>query len=295
VTRRPLTLWLAALVAMAALATALPAVAAQGGGTETTRTQTAPTRTTETATTESGTTGDKGTAGDNEEQDDDALVALGVLVFGALVLAMTLLYLDAWRRSAAELIKETLAGTGQLPEYEAVAAAVPEAGARGAPAEEVRLNIRGPALVHVGHGSRFRALQDGAAVSADWAVEPPEAGRTEPTSGAQTTVTPARLGPLAILATAGGVTSALHAVAVAAPRRVGRIPLVGVGYGGITIAIIALTLAGAATMYGKLDGAALVAIAGAIVGYFFVEARAQQAGASGGAGAAAGDGGDASV
>lgn len=54
-------------------------------------------------------------------------------------------------------------------------------------------------------------------------------------------------------------------------------PLFGAGYGGMTIAIVALTLASAATFYGVLDGAALVALAGAVVGYFFVESRGQQA------------------
>jgi hypothetical protein len=100
---------------------------------------------------------------------------------------------------------------------------------------------------------------------------------------------------LTVRATVGGLSAAAHVVAVAARWRPGRIPFVGVGYGGITIAIIALTLAPAATAYGKLDGAALVALAGAIVGYFFVEARGQQQGPSGneGGGAAAGDGDEA--
>ena len=115
-------------------------------------------------------------------------------------------------------------------------------------------------------------------VEAQWAVDAPEAGRVEPAGGTETTVTPTRLGPLTVRATVADVTAEAHAVAVAAPRRAGgRVPLVGVGYGGITISIIALSLTAAATAYGTLDGAALVAFAAAVVGYFFVEARGQQA------------------
>jgi hypothetical protein len=128
---------------------------------------------------------------------------------------------------------------------------------------------------------------DGAPTEAEWAVQPTDAGRAAPPKGETTTVTPTRLGPLTVRATAAGATVEVHAVAAAAPRRAGAIPLVGVGYGGITIAIIALTLTAAATAYGKLDGAALVTLAAAIVGYFFVEARGQQAGTAGDTGAAA--------
>lgn len=271
---------LAALLAVAALAAAVPAVvAAQGdGGAEATKT---------------ATTGSQ-PAGDADDQGDDALVALGVLVFGALALGMTLLYLNAWRRSSEKLIEQTLSATGQLPEYEVVAAALPDAGARGIEPKIVRLSLRGPALVHVGRGARFRAFADGEPIEVDWAVQPPDAGRAAPATGEWTTMTPARLGPLTVQASAAGTTAEAHTVAVAAPQRAGAIPLVGVGYGGITIAIFALTLAAAATAYGKLDGAALVALGGAVVGYFFVEASAsgQRAGTSGetGTSAAAGDG-----
>ena len=115
---------------------------------------------------------------------------------------MTLLYLNAWRRSSAELIKHTLAATGQLPDYEFVAAALPDATARDLDAA-VPLSIRGPALVHVGRGARFRALQGGAAVQVEWAVDPAEGGQAEPSAGERTTVTPTRLGPLTVRATAG--------------------------------------------------------------------------------------------
>ena len=281
-TVRPLALWLAALVSVATLAAVSPAVAAAQAGDE------ADTTETETPAGE-----ETGVAAQEQDNDDDAVVAVGVLVFGALALAMTLLYLNAWRRSSAELIKHTLAATGQLPDYEFVAAALPDETARDLEAP-VPLSIRGPALVHVGRGARFRALQGGEAVQVEWAVDPAESGRAEPSAGDRTTVTPTRLGPLTVRATAGDATAEAHAVAVAAPRRTGRVPLVGVGYGGITIAIIALTLAAAATAYGSLDGAALVALAGAVVGYFFVDARGQQAASSDDAGssAAAGDVGE---
>ena len=265
---RRLALLLAAILAVAALAAVVPAGAtAQDDGADTTETDTTETDT------PAGSESDSAT---DDQNDDQALVAIGMLAFGALALGMTLLYLNAWRRSSARLIKDTLEVTGRLPDYEFVAAAVPEPGARELE-PTITLSIRGPALVHVGRGARFQAFQDDASVDAEWAVDPPEAGRVEPTTGAQTTVTPARLGPLTVRATAAGATAEAHAVAVAAPRRGGRVPLVGVGYGGITVSIIGLTLMAAATAYGVLDGAALVAFASAVVGYFFVEARGQQA------------------
>ena len=58
-------------------------------------------------------------------------------------------------------------------------------------------------------------------------------------------------------------------------------PLIGGAYGGITVAITGLTIAGMLTALDKLDGAALAALLGSIVGYFFV-GRANGDGSTGG-------------
>jgi hypothetical protein len=231
---------MASLLAVAALAAAVSAAAAAQDdvSADATPTKTTPSQQAEHA----------------DDQGDDALVAVGVLVFGVLALGTTMLYLNAWRRSSESLIEQTLDATGQLPEYEIVAAALPDAGERGIEPKAVRLSVRGPALVHAGRGARFRAFADGEPVKADWAVQPPDAGSAAPVTGERTTVTSARLGPLTIQASAADTTVQAHAVAVPAPRRAGAIPLVGVGYGGIVIAIFSLTLAASATRTASSTG-----------------------------------------
>jgi hypothetical protein len=213
-----------------------------------------------------------------DENDDDALVTLGVLVFGTLALGMTLWFMNEWRKSSTALIRETLEVTGSLPELDAIAPTVGEADARrGRPVAASQLRIHGPPLVHVGRDARYQVFRDDQPVEADWALHPADAAHAEAAAGAEMTMTPAREGSMKIRATVDGEIVEMPVLAVAPRRAAGRVPLVGVGYGGIAIAIFALTIAGAATTYGKLDGAALVTFASAIVGYLFVDARAQQA------------------
>lgn len=300
---RRVSLWLAALLAVTLLAVAAPAVApardavtaaegqpAGGTGTDTTGTDTNPTDTTPTDITPTDTTG---TAEDDADDNDDALVAIAVLLFGAFALGIAVFYLDRWRTSTEALIKTTLAKTGELPELQVVGAAVPagEEGVRGGldQPEPVPLLVTGPALLQVGVAATYSATQGGALATVAWTVDPADAGTVDPASGDTARVTATKVGPLKVRGTLDATTAEVPAVAVAPARDAGRVPLVGVGYGGITISIFALTLAAAATVYGKLDGAALVTLAGAVVGYFFVQARGQQANAGSGGGAGGGD------
>jgi hypothetical protein len=55
----------------------------------------------------------------------------------------------------------------------------------------------------------------------------------------------------------------------------GSLPLVGAGYGGVIVAIVAVTIAATITALGLLDGAALATLLGTVVAYFFVQAREQ--------------------
>jgi hypothetical protein len=138
-----------------------------------------------------------------------------------------------------------------------------------------RLAIVGPEQVVVGQAAEFTAkLGDAPAADAAWTVEPADAGRLQPVAGPATRFTATRAGQLTLKATVGGVTAPTRiTAAAAADGQPGRIPLVGAGYGGITIAIVAVTVAAALTALGVLDGAALATLLGTVVSYFFVQQR----------------------
>lgn len=206
----------------------------------------------------------------------DRAIAAGVLVFGGAALLMTLLYLNSWRRATTSLARATLEKTGRLPVYEHNPVELEAAGARGVGEPAANLKIRGPSTLYVGRPATFTALRDNTPVEAAWSVEPAIA-TVEPERATAAKVTASKAGPVTVRAEVEGTTAEAHAGAVRAPARggVGSVPLVGLGYGGVTIAIVAVTVAGAITALGVLDGAALAALLGTVVGYFFVERRSQ--------------------
>jgi hypothetical protein len=114
----------------------------------------------------------------------------------------------------------------------------------------VEITIDGPAFVSLRRGARFRALRDGEPVEAEWSVEPaencPSGARTRRAGNGDGVVR----GQLKVQATVEDATAEAYPFAMPAPRRGqrGAIPFVGAGYGEITISIIALTLAAAATV-----------------------------------------------
>lgn len=207
----------------------------------------------------------------------DRAIAAGVLVFGGAALLMTLLYLNSWRRATTSLARATLEKTGRLPEYDHNPVELQAAGARGIDGEPAgTLKIRGPSTLYVGRPATFTALRDDTPVEAAWSVEPATA-TVEPERGTATRVTASKAGPVTVRAQVDETIAEAHAGAVRAPARggAGSVPLVGLGYGGVTIAIVAVTVAGAITALGVLDGAALAALLGTVVGYFFVERRSE--------------------
>jgi hypothetical protein len=115
---------------------------------------------------------------------------------------------------------------------------------------------------------------DGNPVECTWSVTLEGAAVVKPVTGKETALTAAKDGPLTLTATtAEGGTASVPVVAVpaqqAGPR--GSLPLIGTGYGGITIAILAVSVAGALTAIDKLPGAALATLLGTVVSYFFVQ------------------------
>lgn len=233
-------------------------------------------------------------AEDGDLEYSEVVLAVAILAFGAIVLGLSLWFLSGWRESYQALASLSLERTGALPviDHNPVEQ---QTGARGGTTATLR--IRGPALLYVGRTATFTALQDDAPVRATWSVTAPPAGgeppaRVEPTVGEETKVTASRPGPVTVRATVAGTVAEAHTSAVAPPARRGSVPLIGGAYGGITVAITGLTLAGMLTALDKLDGAALAALLGSIVGYFFV-GRGANAGGSGGTTTGSGDGGDA--
>ena len=226
---------------------------------------------------------------DSDFSDGEVLVAVAFLSFGAIVLALALWFLSGWRASYQALASLSLERTGALPAVDHNPVELQQTGARGA-APPPKLRIRGPALLHVGRRATFAALQDDAPAEADWEVVSTagaDSGATvDPARGAETSVTVARPGPVTVRAAVGATVAEAHATVVPAPARRGGVPLIGGAYGGITIAITGLTIAGVLTALDKLDGAALAALLGSIVGYFFVGR------AGSGNGGAPGSGGD---
>lgn len=231
-----------------------------------------------------------GGAEDGDLQNAEVTLAVAILAFGAIVLGLALWFLSGWRASYQALASLSLERTGVLPviDHNPVEQ---QTGARGGTTATLR--IRGPALLHVGRTATFTALQDDAPVRATWSVAASSAGaeppaRVEPNDGEETKVTANRTGPVTVRATVAGTVAEAHATAVAPPTRRGGVPLIGGSYGGITVAITGLTIAGMLTALDKLDGAALAALLGSIVGYFFVGRGANAGGPTGSSGDDAG-------
>lgn len=232
-----------------------------------------------------------GGAEDGGLQNSEVALAVAILAFGAIVLGLALWFLSGWRQSYQALASLSLERTGALPviDHNPVEQQV---GARGGTPPTLR--IRGPALLYVGRAASFTALQDGAPVRATWSIAASSAGaeppaRVEPADGENTKVSASRVGPVTVRATVAGTVAEAHATAVAPPARRGGVPLIGGSYGGITVAITGLTIAGMLTALDKLDGAALAALLGSIVGYFFVGRGANSGGSTGGTTGSSGD------
>ncbi|MEA2449710.1 MAG: hypothetical protein QOG63_1642 [Thermoleophilaceae bacterium] len=269
---RALVAALAVLLLLAASAAAAPTArsggdgnVAQTPGTQTTTTPaTTPTTPAGTSTTPTGTT--------QSSSNRDPGVAKWILLFGALVLGMTLLYLNGWRESWEGVTKLVFRRVGVLPETTFVSAVADELLEEAAPV----LEITGPLVLPVGRTETYRATLDGSpAESAAWVVAPPDRAAPAPPSGAEIKVTAITAGPFTLTATANGATTDAHVAAIEPASSPGSLPLVGAGYGGVIVAIVAVTIAATITALGLLDGAALATLLGTVVAYFFVQAREQ--------------------
>jgi hypothetical protein len=133
-----------------------------------------------------------------------------------------------------------------------------------------KLKINGPAQVHVGQASdAFTLLLDEQPVVGTWTVDSGEA-KLHPETGSNATLTATKEGPITLSARHDGATAPASVVAVPMPEH-GMLPFVGGGYGGITIAVLAVSVGGALTAINLLNGAALATLLGTVVAYFFVQ------------------------
>jgi hypothetical protein len=210
--------------------------------------------------------------------DGDQTVALLILAFGAVALVVVFVYMDRWRNTTQHLWLKALEQTEQVPP---VLLNPVEAGgdvARGL-AEAAPPAISGPPQVVVGRPAEYRAARgDAAASDAKWSVNPVEAAAVTPSQGPAISLTARRAGSFALRAQVDGAPRAEVSVAAIEPPPATGVPLLGARYGGVAIAIVAVTVAAALTALNTLDGAALATLLGTVVAYFFVQRQDAQRG-----------------
>jgi cytoskeletal protein RodZ len=218
--------------------------------------------------------------------NDGEIVAIAILVLGAGGAALSYLFYDRWRLSYEKLASETLSKTGRFPTTEFDPVASSQFRARGVGAGEAveQPKVTGPIAIAVGRAAAYNATVDGQpAGGTAWAVEPADSASVDPATGAETSVTAKKEGPLTLTAKLGEGQPTLVHVTALADRQSGGVPLLGTSWAGVTAVIIAFAIAGALTALGKLDGDAFIAFLGPVVGYFFAATRGStQGGGAGG-------------
>jgi hypothetical protein len=202
-----------------------------------------------------------------------------VLLFGVGTLLLLYGFLFTWQQRTQALSLAALRRTGSLPTYEHVPAYI-KSPFEAEAVEELpkKLAITGPATAIVGRPSEpFTVTLDDQPTAATWSTDWTRA-TLEPLEGRETRLTAVKEGPLQVKANVqGGQQPAVaNVTVVAAPPTPGSVPFVGSGYGGLTVAILAVTIAGALTAQGILPSAALATLLGTVVSYFFVQRRAGQ-------------------
>lgn len=196
-------------------------------------------------------------------------LAYVLVAFGVVALGLVYWFLNRWRRDLGQVMGASLQRTNRLPDVVYSRQEGGGGGPRDVGALEQALEIGGPAMVTVGEEAAYEATGDGAQ-GATWTLTPADAGRLDPAQGARTTLVASKVGPLQIGVTVGAVTKTVAVAAMPPSESPGSIPIIGAGYGGVTIAIVAVTVAAALTAIGALPGAALATLLGTVVSYFFV-------------------------
>lgn len=204
----------------------------------------------------------------DETAKPDSATAWLVLGFGILTLVIVYYYLHRWRKTWQTMAADVLSRSGRLPGIKLVQTEITVQGVSST------VTIRGPGTVIVGQPSQpFIATIGDQLVSVEWQIDG-DGAELSPSTGSQTVVTARSPGAFAVHAEKAGSAKSkpIYVAAIeSAPGSLGDLPLVGAGFGGITIAILAVSVAGALTAIGLLPGAALATLLGTVVSYFFVQ------------------------
>jgi hypothetical protein len=233
-------------------------------------------------------------AGSGQGGGGGETVAIVILALGAAGAALSYLFYDRWRASYEKLAAQALSRTGRFPTTEFDPVASSQFRARGvAGAEAVQQpKVTGPIAIALGRAAAYKATVGGQPAEATaWTVEPADSASVDPATGAETSVTAGKEGPLTLSAKVGDGQPTLVHVTALADRDGGGVPLLGTSWAGVTAVIIAFAIAGALTALGKLGGDAFIAFLGPVVGYFFAATRGSGQGGgtdSGGGGAPTG-------
>jgi hypothetical protein len=289
-----LTVAFAAPAGNAAAAGNTPQTQTVTNGTTTAGTTTATTPSTGNAT---GTTTTPNTNNNNRASGEsngraERGLAVGILVLGVVGLALAYFFYNGWRNSYQKLAESALRITRRVPQtiFNPVEnAQFRPRGITAAAAAEQPV-VRGPAAIAVGEPTTYKATVGGApGASCAWAVEPTDSAAVKPETGAETTLTALKEGPITLTAKVGTAEPTLVHVTAIARVAEGGVPLLGTGFGGVAAAMIAFAIAGALTALNILSGAAFIAFLGPVVGYFFAAARdsGHAGGTQGGSGGAA--------
>ncbi len=203
-------------------------------------------------------------------------IAVGILALGVIGLLFAYLFYNGWRNSYQKLADAALRTTRRLPQtiFNPVESA--QFRSRGLSQEAAAQHpvVQGPAAVVVGEPAKYKAtVGDAPATSCAWAVEPADSATVKPASGAETTVTATKEGPITLTATVAGAEPTLVHITAIPKVAEGGVPLLGAGFGGLAAAVLAFTIAGALTALNILSGSAFIAFLGPVVGYFFAATR----------------------
>lgn len=211
------------------------------------------------------------------DDDDNRGIAILIFILGALAVVLAYVFYDRWRKSYETLALSALKTTGTFPNtiFNPVELAQFQARALGEQQTTQKPVVVGPAAVTVDVPATYSATADNApADSCSRTVEPVDAAKIEPATGASVTVTASKEGAFTLNAKIGdGEPTPVPVTAMPKAASSSGIPLLGTGFAGFTAAIIAIALAAGLTVLNVLGSEAFIAFLGPLVGYFFAQGK----------------------
>jgi hypothetical protein len=208
-------------------------------------------------------TAEKSTAEQKAGNADRTAIALAFIAFALITVIAVLVYLGKVQsKLLATLSTSIRRKPGNDSEPRALTAGDPQ--------------LTGPEALTVGVSATISARHQGAPVAAKWSVAPEEGIKLDSAESQCASVTALAEGSYTITATfedgAGGThTASLTLVAAAAPEKELKLPVIGVTYGTVVIAIVTVAAVAVLGLVGLLGGEALATFFGGVIGYIFVK------------------------